>query len=888
MKRTDQVHPPTFLKNYRQPDYWIDAIDLRISLGDEATQVTAELTIRRNLSAAAGAPLVLDGRELELEEVRLNGHPLESKRYAASESGLTVPDVPEKFTLGTTCTIHPETNTALEGLYGSKGMFLTQCEAQGFRRITYYADRPDVMALFTTTIEADKKRFPVLLSNGNCVAREDVPCGRHRVTWKDPFKKPSYLFAMVAADLGVKKDTFTTSSGREVALEFFTEERDLDKIDYAIQSLKKAMRWDEEVYGREYDLDIFMVVATRHFNMGAMENKGLNIFNTSCVLANQRTQTDTSFQTVERVIAHEYFHNWSGNRVTCRDWFQLSLKEGFTVYRDAQFGAAMNSTAVARIGDANFLRAYQFPEDAGPLAHPVRPDQYVEINNFYTTTIYQKGAEVVRMLHTLLGDEGFRKGTDLYFDRNDGKAVTTDDFVAALEEANGRDFTQFKRWYTQAGTPRLRVTGDYDAAAKEYTLTFKQSCPATPGQAEKLPMVIPVALGLLDASGNDLPLDTESPAFSSQASDADSTTTVLAISEAEQRVTFTGIDAAPVASLLRHFSAPVILEAPQTDDELAFLAARDNDPYNRWAAGQELCMNRLLALVRAAGGGLALTMDPLWLRTFESVVADEQRDPALRAEMLRLPDETVITEQLEDADPDAVHRAREFARQSMGAALRDALLTTYVELAADEAYAPTAAQIAKRSLRNACLSLLSTQDDDQVTTLIREQFASATNMTDRLSALRSLVHSGRDANDALSLFYDEFRDEGLVIDSWFAVQATNPTGDGLARVKELMQHPDFELLLPNRVRAVVTSFCAGNLGEFHRADGSGYEFLADQLIAIDAGNPHLAARMAGMFSRWKKVEPNRQALARAAMERVLAKPKLSPNVYEVLSKTLKG
>ena len=888
MKRTDQVHPPTYLKNYRQPDYWIDAIDLTVEIGDESTQVTAELTIRRNASASAGAPLILDGAELELQQVRLNGAPLEPTQYQASESQLTVTDVPEKFVLGTTCTIHPETNTTLEGLYGSKGMFLTQCEAEGFRRITYYADRPDVMASFTTTIEADKERFPVLLSNGNCVAREDLPGGRHRVTWKDPFKKPSYLFAMVAADLGVKKATFTTMSGREVALEFFTEERDLDKIDYAIESLQKAMRWDEETYGREYDLDIYMVVATRHFNMGAMENKGLNIFNTSCVLANQRTQTDLSFQTVERVIAHEYFHNWSGNRVTCRDWFQLSLKEGFTVYRDAQFGAAMNSAAVARIGDANYLRAAQFPEDAGPLAHPVRPDQYVEISNFYTTTIYQKGAEVVRMLHTLLGDEGFRKGTDLYFEKNDGKAVTTDDFVAALEEANDRDFTQFKRWYTQAGTPRLQASGKHDAAAKTYTLTFRQSCPATPGQPEKLPMVIPVALGLVDESGNDLPLNTDDPALSSKRSDEDATTAVLAISESEQSVTFTGIEAVPVPSLLRGFSAPVILEVPYSDDDLAFLASQDNDPYNRWAAGQELCMRRLLALVSDAAGGVELSMDPLWLCTFESALADEGRDPALRAEMLRLPGEAVITEQLEDADPDAIHRAREFARHAMAAALREPLLSTYRELEQDEPYAPTAAQIAKRSLRNACLSLLSTQDDDEVTTVIRDQFASVTNMTDRLSALRCLAHSGRDASDALALFFDDFKEEGLVIDSWFGVQAMNPTGDALERVKELMQHPDFELLLPNRVRAVVSSFCAANLAQFHRADGAGYEFLADQLIAIDAGNPHLSARMAGMFSRWTKVEPKRRALARAAIERVLAKPKLSRNAHEVLSKTLKG
>jgi aminopeptidase N len=487
-----------------------------------------------------------------------------------------------------------------------------------------------------------------------------------------------------------------------------------------------------------------------------------------------------------------------------------------------------------------------------------------------------------------LGNEGFRRGTDLYFDRNDGRAVTTDDFVAALADANDRDFTQFKRWYTQAGTPRLQATGDYDASAQTYTLTFRQFCPATPGQPEKLPMVIPVAVGLLDEAGHDLPLNTESAALSSMNVDGESTTAVLAVSEATESVTFTGIAAPPVASLLRGFSAPVILETGDSDEELAFLAAQDNDPYNRWAAGQKLCMNQLLSLVTDATEGVELTMDPLWLRTFESVLADDDRDPALRAEMLRLPDEAVVMEQIESADPDAIHRARDFTRHAMGEGLREAFLTTYHELEQNEAYAPTAAQIAKRSLRNACLSLLSTQEDDEVTTLIRDQFASATNMTDRLSALRCLVHSGRDASDALGVFYEDFREEGLVIDSWFAVQAANPSGDGLARVKQLMEHPDFDLLLPNRVRAVVASFCAVNVDQFHRADGAGYEFLADQLVAIDGANPNLSARMAGMFSRWQKVEPKRQALARLAMERVLAKPKLSRNAYEVLSKTLKG
>lgn len=882
-----EKHKVVRREDYRPPDFWIDHVELLLHLGDDITRVESTLTMRRRVNSErsnATAPLVLDGDELSFVEARINGETLGPERYAVAERSLTIHEVPESFTVSTVCTIKPQDNTSLQGLYVSNEMFLSQCEAEDFRRITYFIDRPDVMATYETTIEADKARFPLLLCNGNLVKQEDVSGGRHRATWNDPFRKPSYLFAVVAGDLRCQEDSFTTCSGREVSLKLFTEAPDADKVDHAMRSLKEAMRWDEETYGREYDLDTYMIVAVRRFNAGAMENKGLNLFNSSYLVASPLTQTDYSFREVESCVGHEYFHNWSGNRVTCRDWFQLSLKEGFTVFREGHFCEDMNSSAVERINAVAFLKSVQFAEDAGPLAHPVRPESYVAIDNFYTTTVYQKGAEVVRMLRTIFGPEGFRKGTDLYFDRNDGNAVTCDDFVQAFADAHGADLEQFMRWYDQAGTPRLAVERAYDGAAKTYTLTFQQSCPPTPGQPTKEPLVIPVVIGLLGSDGADFPLKVDGLADGTQ------TQIVLSVSQPEQTFVFRDVPEAPTPSLLRGFSAPVMLEFEYTDDELAFLAARDGDTYNRWSAGQLLAERRLLDLVAAVEAGGHLGLDPHWASTFAAVLDDQGVDHALQALLLRVPTEKLLAQQMhrrgKAADTDAIHEARNFARRAVAASMRGALQATYEALAETAAYDPSAEQAGKRSLRNGCLALLSSLEGDDITATIRRQLESAQNMTDRLAALGSLVDSGRDAQDALESFYEEFREQPLVIDQWFGVQAANPNGDAVSRVRELVRHPDFDYALPNRVYAVVSTFCSANQVHFHRADGAGYEFLADQVLTLDAKNPQLAGKLTTLFSRWRLVGAARQALARAAMERVLNSPKVSAPVHELLTKTL--
>jgi len=878
-------------EDYREPDFWIDLIEMEINLNDDTTRVESTLTMRRRVHddhSNAKAPLVLNAIDLTLVEVRMNGEKLPPERYKVADKSLTIDEVPEKFTVSTVCTIKPQNNNSLQGLYVSNGMYFTQCEPEDFRRITYFIDRPDVMTAYRTTIEADKKRFPLLLCNGNLEKQEDLPDGRHRAVWHDPYKKPSYLFAMVAGDLCCKEDSFVTCSGRNVSLKLYTEPPDAEKVDYAMHSLKEAMRWDEKTYGREYDLDTYMIVAVRRFNPGAMENKGLNIFNSSYLVASPETQTDFSFNQVESCVGHEYFHNWSGDRVTCRDWFQLSLKEGFTVFREGQFTEDMNSAAVARINAVSFLKSVQFAEDAGPLAHPVRPESYVAIDNFYTTTIYQKGAEVVRMLRTLFGREGFRKGTDLYFERNDGKAVTCDDLVQAIADANGADLKQFMRWYDQAGTPRLRVNRAYDAAAKTYTLSFEQSTPPTPGQPKKLPVVIPMAMGLLGSDGGDLELNVEGHV--ARAETGAENEIVLSVDQQKQSFVFKNVEEEPVPSLLRGFSAPVILELEYSDDELAFLAAHDGDTYNRWSSGQLLAQRRLLELVKAAQRGSELKLDAHWERALHAVLGDSSVDHALQAALLGLPTESLLAQQIsragKAADTDAIHKARDFARRAVAGSLRDDLHKTYDALVQKERYAPTAQQVGKRSLRNACLGLLQTLEGDDITQIIQRQFESAKNMTDHLAALRSLVNSGRDADAALKGFYDQFHDRPLVIDQWFGVQAANPNGDAVARVRKLVEHPDFDYALPNRVYAVVSTFCGANQVNFHRADGGGYDFLADQILKLDADNPQLAGKLTTNFSHWRIVDDKHQALARAAMERILANPKCSAPVRELLNKTL--
>lgn len=883
--RTEQPQV-IYLKDYQAPEYLIDETHLTFELFEDHTLVHAQLVMRRNPARGAGLPpLVLDGQQLELLAVSMGDHALQAADYQLDDSHLTLQPNAASFTLDTSVKIHPESNTALEGLYKSGSMFCTQCEAEGFRKITYYLDRPDVMSKFTTTVIAEQHRYPVLLSNGNPVGSGPQDDGRHWATWEDPFMKPAYLFALVAGDLWCVEDTFTRQSGRDVTLRIYVEPENIDKCQHAMTSLKKSMRWDEEVYGREYDLDIFMIVAVNDFNMGAMENKGLNIFNSSCVLARAETATDAAHQRVEAVVAHEYFHNWSGNRVTCRDWFQLSLKEGFTVFRDSEFSADMNSRTVKRIEDVAYLRTHQFAEDAGPMAHAVRPESFIEISNFYTLTVYEKGSEVVRMVRTLLGAEGFRKGSDLYFERHDGQAVTCDDFIKAMEDANGVDLSQFKRWYSQAGTPRLAVSESYDSTAQTYSLTLRQSYPATPDKVEKQPFVIPVELGLLDAQGNDIDLRLQGE------DTAAGTSRVLSVTEAEQTFTFVDIAAKPLPSLLRGFSAPVKLSFPYDRDQLMFLMQHDSDGFNRWEAGQQLSVQVLQELIAQHQQGSALVLDQRLITALGTVLANEQLDQAMVAEMLSLPSEAYLTEISEVADVDAIHAAREFARKQIADQLFDALYARYQAnrgVSRTTEYVAAAEHFARRSLQNIALSYLMLSGKPEVLAATLEQFDACDNMTERLTALAVLVNSPFESEraHALEVFADNFKDNPLVMDQWFSVQAGSTLPGGLARVKALMQHPAFTLKNPNKVRALIGAFAGQNLINFHAADGSGYAFLADLVIELNALNPQIASRQLAPLTRWRKYDSARQALMKSELERILASGSLSSDVYEVVSKSL--
>ncbi|GLS28147.1 aminopeptidase N [Marinibactrum halimedae] len=893
-----------FLKEYQVPDFLIDRTHLKVEIFDGHTIVTSTLAIRRNPeSQNSAAPLLMQGQEIDIQSITLNGEPLSSGQYTVGDESLLVNTVPDTFEWVCVGKITPESNTSLEGLYRSKTMYCTQCEAEGFRKITYYLDRPDVMSEFTTTIVADKAHCPVLLSNGNLVEEGDDATDhtRHFATWHDPHKKPAYLFALVAGELSVIDDGFTTQSGREVQLRIFVEPKDLEKCDHAMTALKNSMRWDEEVYGREYDLDIFMIVAVDDFNMGAMENKGLNIFNTSCVLAHPQTTTDSGFQRVEGVVAHEYFHNWSGNRVTCRDWFQLSLKEGFTVFRDSEFSADMGSRTVKRIEDVNLLKNAQFAEDAGPMAHPVQPSSFIEISNFYTLTVYEKGAEVVRMLHTLLGPEVFRKGSDLYFERHDGQAVTIEDFVAAMSEVSGRDFTQFMNWYRQAGTPEVTVTSHYNAEDQTYALTFTQSCPTTPEATseEKKPYLIPIGLGLVGDAG-ELRLQVKSEPVTGEPADveqSDNTHRVLEITEPTQTVVFEGVPEAPVPSLLRNFSAPVKLHYEYGREELVALMERDSDGYNRWDASQKLAIAVIQDVVAARQNNASPEMDATLITAYGHLLAQVQEsnsllDPAMVAAMLTLPTENYLAQIAEVADVDAIHFARHFVRISVANALTAELEATYHALHTTEAYAPSAKQIAARSLKNVCLGYRALADDDMGITLAHQQFVQAENMTDGFEALKVLVHSDKPsaaplAKQALADFYARWQEESLVVNQWFTVQATRPSQDALDHVKALQAHPAYTLKNPNKVRALVGAFCGFNPVNFHRADGEGYAFLADQIIALNTLNPQMAARMLTPLTKWKLYDENRQVLIRAQLERIRKVPTLSKDVYEVVNKSLK-
>lgn len=863
---------PIYLRDYQVPAYLIQQTELRFELDEKETLVRATLSVRRNPQCTrVRPPLELNGHPtVELCRLSIDGEILSERDFIREGECLSITAVPEQFQLECLTRIHPETNTALEGLYKSDGIFCTQCEAQGFRRITFYPDRPDVMSVFRTTIVADRSRYPVLLSNGNPVERGEEDDGRHFITWEDPFPKPAYLFALVAGDLAVFEDRYTTVSGRSVQLKIYAENKDLDKLGHAMESLKRAMRWDEQTYGREYDLDIYMIVAVDFFNMGAMENKGLNIFNTSCVLASPRTSTDAAFQRVEGVVAHEYFHNWSGNRVTCRDWFQLSLKEGFTVFRDSEFSADVNSRTVKRIEDVSMLRTAQFAEDAGPMAHPVRPESYIEISNFYTLTVYEKGAEVVRMLHTLLGPEQFRNGADLYFERHDGQAVTTDDFVQAMADVSGRDLTQFKRWYSQAGTPRLEVSDSWSEEKGTYRLRLRQSCPATPGQTEKLPFHLPVRYGLLGPDGSEL------------------SSGLLELTETEQTFTFEHLSQRPVPSLLRGFSAPVKLDYPYSDEQLLLLLQHDTDGFNRWDAGQRMAVRLMQSLIEDYQAGREFSLPQRFSDSWRAVLADQSQDPAMVAQLLRLPSEAYLAELSEVIDVQAIHAVRELLRKALATALQDAWLDTYRRCCSNQPYSPDADAIALRSLKNLCLGYLIATGDDLGLGLAEQQFADADNMTDQQAALALTVHSEFRAagQRLLDSFLTQWQHEALVMNQWFSIQASDPWPGALDRVRELQEHPLFDARNPNKLRSLVGAFCSQNATAFHADDGSGYRFLADWILQLDSQNPQIAARLLTPLTRWKRYPEHAQGLMRAELERIQQSAQLSADVYEVVSKSL--
>lgn len=878
-----QTPKAIYLKDYQAPAYWVDQVDMHFDLAAQTTRVSTRLQMRRNPAVAkADTPLALDGQALELVSIAIDGRTLSPDEYRVDEEQLLIESVPEQFMLETECEIHPADNTALEGLYASGKMLCTQCEAQGFRRITYFPDRPDVMSRYRVRLTADRQQFPVLLCNGNPVEQGELDGGRHYVVWEDPSLKPCYLFALVAGDLKYIEDSFTTMSGRKVELRLYTEAENIHKCNHAMASLKQAMAWDERTFGREYDLDIYMVVAVNDFNMGAMENKGLNIFNASCVLASAETATDNDFYSIQSIIGHEYFHNWSGNRVTCRDWFQLSLKEGFTVFRDQEFSSDLNSRAVKRIDDVNVLRTYQFAEDSGPMAHPVRPDHYIEISNFYTVTVYNKGAEVVRMLRNLIGADGFRKGTDLYFQRHDGQAVTCDDFVRAMEDANQLDLTQFKNWYSQAGTPVLTLSGDYDAAEQTYTLRVEQQTPATPGQEHKQPFQIPLTVGLLDSRGRDMPLQ-----LSDGQAKAGQQSLVLDVRDAEQAFVFTGVTEAPVASVLRGFSAPVKIRMQRDKEELAFLLAHDSDDFNRWDAGQQLALRELLRQVHAYQNGESLPEPVALKEALAKAMADKDIDPMLLSQILTLPGESYLADQMDVVDVDAIHHARQFCRRYLAQALYAQFVQCYEQYDRNQPYVFNSENMAQRALNSVCLSYLVETGKAEEYARGFDQFTQANNMTDQQSALVSLNHHETPLRQqALDAFYQRWQADAQVVDKWLAIQASSRLPDTLVRVKELMQHPAFTLRNPNKVRALIGGFCRANPVRFHASDGSGYAFLTECVQALDPLNPQIAARLVQAMIRWQRYDPARQQLMQASLQQILDTPGLSKDTFEVVSRSL--
>jgi aminopeptidase N len=870
----------TYRRDYTPPDYWIDTVDLHFDLAPERTLVRTRLVVRRNVTLIGDPPpFVLMGEDLLLKEVKVDGRRLGSQEYQVDEAELRVLSVPDRFEFETEVELNPRANTALSGLYCTGSIFCTQCEAVGFRRITYFPDRPDIMSRYTTTIVGDQAEIPVMLSNGNLIDDEVLEAGRRRVKWEDPFPKPSYLFALVAGDLRRHAGTFTTMSGREVKLEIWVEPQNIELCEHALVSLQKSMKWDEERFGREYDLDIYMIVAVNDFNMGAMENKGLNVFNSKYVLARPETATDDDYEGIEGVIGHEYFHNWTGNRVTCRDWFQLTLKEGLTVFRDQLFTADMTSPAVKRIDDVKILRAAQFAEDAGPMSHPIRPDSYISMDNFYTATVYSKGAEVIRMMHTLLGQQGFRAGMDLYFERHDGQAVTCDDFVAALSDATDVDLQKFKRWYSQRGTPELEALGEYDEAEGRYRLKIRQHNDRDGGEVE--PLHVPVVVGLLGKDGRDLEVE-------AIGADRRGTSYLLELEEVEQTFEFRGLSESPVVSLLRGFSAPTRLRMKRDREELAFLMAHDSDTFSRWDAGQELATRLLLEMTAEAALGRSLKLDPLFVEAFGKILGDERLDDSLKSLALTLPGEKVLGQEMETIEVDGLHEAREFAIRTLAETHRDALLERYRSLASPRPYRVDGASIAGRRLKNTALMYLSSLASPETEGLAAAQFESASNMTDSQVALGALVDQGGAAcNSALESFYQRWHDDPLVLDKWFAVQALSKRSDALEEVLSLAEHADFNVMNPNRLRALAGSFCAGNQVRFHDRSGEGYRFLTEIVLELDAANPQMGARMVSQFNQWKRFDPMRRELMRAELENISSRPDLSKDVFEIVERNLK-
>lgn len=862
-----------YLKDYTQPPYWITNVDLVFNLEEEQAQVSSTLSVSKNKNISGDQPLVLQGEELSLESISIDGKTLQASEYTVTGTDLTIHSVPDAFTLEIKTTTKPQENTSLEGLYKSSGNFCTQCEAEGFRKITYFLDRPDVMAKFTTTIFADKEKYPVLLSNGNPAdSGEDE--GRHWAKWEDPFKKPCYLFALVAGDLAFIEDKFTTMSGREVDLRIYVQHHNIDQCDHAMRSLIKSMRWDEEVYGREYDLNVYNIVAVDDFNMGAMENKGLNVFNSKYVLAKKETATDVDFINIEAVIGHEYFHNWSGNRVTCRDWFQLTLKEGLTVFRDQCFTADMNAETTKRIDDVNILRTAQFAEDAGPMAHPIQPAAYLEINNFYTVTVYNKGAEVIRMIHTILGSDGFRKGMDLYFDRHDGQAVTTEDFIAAMEAANEVELTQFRYWYKQSGTPEISVSESYDENAQRYELELMQITPETPEQDNKEAFDIPVCVGLMNTDGSDMNVEHAG---------VKNTSHTLRLNKDEQKFVFENVKEKPVLSLLRGFSAPVKINFNRSDEELAFCMANDSDGFNRWDAGQQLAIRIIL---NSVNGNKEQTVPEYFVGGYQKTLSNQDLDKALSARALALPSQAYISEMMDVVDVDAIHQSQKQMEQTLGAELFDDWFNVYQQCEVVE-YELSPTSMGARVLKNTALSYMVASQHERAEALALKQFEQASNMTDQLAAFRVLVHQGCDSRDkVIEAFYEQWQHDQLVMDKWFMIQATAPQVDTLERVEQLFKHDDFDLKNPNRVRSLLGAFCSANPICFHAADGSGYQLLGGYIEILNKLNPQIASRLTTPLTRWRRYDKQRQAHMTAELNRLKQLPQLSRDVYELVDKSL--